>query len=214
MRNRKKIFVLALASVLLCSGALVGAVYGKEATELKRQLNLPKLCNCDPSISLPSDPVTMIVYQPGSNSYFDTHLLDVPSGYDVTIGCYLGCCAQEGLTIPRGVPHLVKLYSSYDPDMPQAFEDEDWDKINYIVNNKRGDRMDVQEAIWYFINDRPTRNSISVAMIQEADRYGEGFCPSPGDVMVIILDSGRDLNPVVQGIIIEVPIPLLEYVDS
>jgi PKD repeat protein len=68
--------------------------------------------------------------------------------------------------------------------------------------------MDVQEAIWYFINERSTSRTLSLEMIEEANDSGIGFCPSSGEIMLIILDGGRDINPAVQGIVIEVTVPI------
>jgi len=145
-----------------------------------------------PLLNLPEEPVTIVAYE-GTISYLSIVLSDVPPGYDVRNGIYLGWCVRENISISTGVEYTVTLYSSYDPDMPDYLKDDDWDMVNYILNHKQGSVMDVQEAIWYFVDGGSIPSgSAGQAMVNEALMYGEGFVPGPGQVIAVICDSGEE----------------------
>lgn len=142
------------------------------------------------TVNLPMDPVTMTVYD-GTLSYFETVLSDVPSGYDVTNGMYVGWCVDRRYTIPRDpTSHLVMLYASCDPDsLPEDIKYEAWDMVNYILNHMQGMMMDIQDAIWYFVNmvnGYPVSTPAAQAMVNDAMANGVGFVPGPCEVMAII----------------------------
>ncbi|HID31008.1 MAG TPA: T9SS type A sorting domain-containing protein [Desulfobacterales bacterium] len=170
-----------------------------------------------PSVKLPTDPVTIQVGRFGS-SLWRTILSDVPPGYDVINGEYLGWCMNKDASIEAGTSYTVTLYSSYDPSMPSYLFDEDWDKINYILNHKQGSFEDIQTAIWHFFNELDLDNDLPVnfggrwfpkdihtvqAIVDDANQYGAGFVPRPGQVMAVICDAGPD----VQYISIEIIVP-------
>ncbi|KAA0000417.1 MAG: DUF11 domain-containing protein [Thermoplasmata archaeon] len=145
-----------------------------------------------PEIELPPTPVTMVVINPGVQgpSYFDTTLSNVPEGYYVTNGSYVGWCVDLGNSIEKNHPHQATLYSSYDPYLaakcPSA-EDDDWDMVNYILNHKQGTWEDVQDAIWWYIGGggMPS-NPDAQAMVWDAYYNGEGFVPVPGEIMAVV----------------------------
>ena len=166
--------------------------------------------DCNPKINIPPDYITMVA-EDGKNSHFDTYLSNVPLGYNISSGRYPGWCVQRSVMMDRGVFHTVVLYSSYDPEMPESFQDEDWDKVNYLLNNKQGNTTDIQESIWYFIGDNPPSSDLAEQMILDAEANGTGFCPKPGDKIAILIDNGEDLNHSIQRTIIEVTIPTGEY---
>ena len=120
-----KIGVIIITSILFLSGMLIVT-----AEEI-------------PCINLPENPVTLIA-EDGTQSYFDIYLSGISAGYDITNGMYLGWCVDRGTSMPRGDSHEVMLYCSYDPEMPLSFQDDDWDKVNHILNNKQGDKDDIQ----------------------------------------------------------------------
>lgn len=140
--------------------------------------------DCSPVENLPSG-VTLTAYHPGSSSYFDSIISDVPLVYDIMNGAYKGWCVQLGLYIPLETPHAVDLYSSCDDlGMPDSFQNENWSKINYVLNHNNGNRMDIQTVIWYYTNGDfdpfdgyNTSDPDVQVMIDEADTYGEDFCP-------------------------------------
>jgi len=159
--------------------------------------------NCK-SLKLPSSSVTMVVQHWGANSYFDVTLSDVPFGYDIANGDYLGWCVDENNSISSGVEYSVDLWCSYDPLMP--WPDDDWDMVNYIINHKHPDatKTDIQEAIWYFVDggDDPSTD-IGQSMVENATNFGEGFMPSIGEWCAILCDAGEGI----QKTFIEVLVP-------
>jgi len=192
----KKILTVFITCIFISSG-----MYVISATDTY---------NCDPPISIPPDYVTMVA-EDGKNSHFDTYLSNVPAGYNISSGKYPGWCIQRNVMMDRGVFHTVVLYSSYDPEMPESFKDDDWDKVNYLLNNKQGNTTDIQDAIWYFIGDNHYSSNLTEQMILEAETKGEGFCPKAGEVIAILVDNGDGLNHSIQRTIIEVKIPTGEY---
>jgi len=150
-------------------------------------------------------------------------LSNVDPGFDITNGMYTGWCADVDSTINRGVEYDVMLYSSYDtPNIPA----EEWDMIDYILNNKQGTGSDIQDAIWYFINDRAYRPSppwavpsppwavsaTAQAIVTDALSNGAGYEPGEGDILAIVCvpvnEFGEPID--VQVVIIELTIPPLD----
>ena len=141
----------------------------------------------DGALNLPSTIVDIEVSD-GTQSYFDTLLSEVPSGYDVTNATYLGWCVDSRTTMSRSpATHEVRLFSSIDP--PAELADQKWDMVNYILNHKRGVIADVQQAIWYFIifdgNYTPTR-SVAWEIVNETLQNGEGYIPVEGQTVAVI----------------------------
>jgi len=185
----KKILTFGIVSIFILSGMYVVSETGKS--------------DCNPGISLPTEYITMVA-EYGTDSYFNFYLSNVPPGYDVSDGLYPGWCVQRDFMMDQGVLLTVILYSSYDPDMPLYFQDEDWDKVNYILNNKQGGRMDIQDAIWYFIGDKPYSSYWTEQMVLDANENGEGFCPGPGEIMAVLIDNDGNLIYNVQRSILEI----------
>lgn len=126
----------------------------------------------------------------GTNSWFDLSLKDIPKGYDITNGIYLGWCMQKSMKMTRGVNHTVRLYSSYDPQMPLSYQSENWSKINYVLNHKHGDRDSIQRVIWYYtsLEDYPSDPDAQV-MIADADQNGITFVPHNGEVLAVLVEG-------------------------
>lgn len=138
-------------------------------------------------LSLPSASVYIEVFN-GTQSYFSTNLIGVPSGFDVTNATYFGWCV-DSRTIMAGSPdkHEVRLFSTCDP--PEELTNQRWDMVNYILNHKQGKVMDVQQAIWYFVNMvgnyTPTRTA-AWAIVNDTLANGEGFVPDQGQTIGVI----------------------------
>jgi len=165
----------------------------------------------DCELNLPPSPVTMVV-QDGTISYFDTTLSNVPSGYDVANGVYLGWCIDTHVTIERGTGFSVMLYSSCDP--PAGLDPDivpyEWDKVNYILNNKpsTATKDDIQQAIWNYVDlYGPYTATLpgALAIIADAEAEGGGFVPGSGEVVAVICYP--DDPEVAQVTIIELTIP-------
>ncbi|UCH32350.1 MAG: hypothetical protein JSV05_02940 [Candidatus Bathyarchaeota archaeon] len=138
-------------------------------------------------LNLPQIPVTIEVSD-GTESTFITELSNVPMGYDVTNGTYLGWCVDVSAEMARSpATHTVILYSSSNP--PGELINEKWDLLNYILNHKQGTAEDIQQAIWYFIqmdgSYTPTR-SMAWTIINDTVTHGNGFIPQFGQIMAVI----------------------------
>ncbi len=149
-----------------------------------------------PDVTLPTVPVTMDLEHNWPVSWWLIILSDVPSGYDVTNGNYVGWCADPDTFIDKDLTHTVMLYSSYDTALPAHFQNNEWDKVNYILNHKIGDPtnyFNIQCAIWYLLGygDRGL-SATGWAMVNDAILNGEGFVPSSGEIIAIIADPGID----------------------
>jgi hypothetical protein len=140
-----------------------------------------------PSIHLPAGPVTMIATD-GDLSYFDIELSDVPSNLDVGNGLYQGWCAALGVVMPRSKELTVQLYNSYDPMLPSVIYEENWYKINYILNHRNGaTQNDMQTAFWHLLCDYPYASLTSSAKAL-VDTAQDGFIPQPGEMIAILAE--------------------------
>ncbi len=138
-------------------------------------------------LSLPLTPVSIEVSD-GTGSHFIVELSNVPSGYDVVNGTYLGWCVDVRAEMARSpATHAVMLYSSGNP--PGELVNEKWDLVNYILNHKQGSAEDIQQAIWYFVhmdgNYTPT-SAVAWTIIDDALANGDGFVPEFGQVIAVI----------------------------
>jgi len=162
-------------------------------------------------LNLPSTSVTIEVWN-GTESYYETLLSDVPSGYGVTNRTYLGWCVDRRCVMPRSpVTHQVTLFSSCNP--PSDLAGQKWDLVSYILNYKQGVVEDVQQALWYFVNlvgNYSPSSPTAWIMINDANLNGEGFVPETGQVVAVICYT---TDPKTQIIIIEVdnPPPIPEF---
>ena len=70
--------------------------------------------------------------------------------------------------------------------------------VNYVLNNKHpmAEDVSIQEAISYFVGTEvPPFSAWAQLMIDDALANGEGFYPSPGEIIGVILDAGPDVQP-------------------
>jgi len=157
-----------------------------------------------PSINLPpAGTVDATYYNPGPVSYWSITLSNVPSGYDVTNGYYVGWCCDETYVIYNGATLSgVTLYSSYDPSQPWEGGSAGWNKVNYIINHKQGTADDVQAAIWHYIDDgyMPTTQA-GINMVNAADA-NPGFVPTSGQLLAVVVYLAGS-----QSTFIEVTVP-------
>lgn len=164
------------------------------------------------SPSLPTNSVTIEIVNLTYHEYpFSIDLSDVGSGFDVSNKSYVGWCVDAQHNSDRGVKHAFMLYSSYDVDAPLPAEE--WDMINYILNNKLGTGADVQAAIWYFVNARNyywptsgfTPSTETETMVANALAEGEGYTPSEGDYFAVVAIPTE--NELLQKMVIETVVP-------
>jgi hypothetical protein len=170
-------------------------------------------------LNLPSAPV-IIEVDNSTVSYFNTTLSDVPLGYDVTNGTYLGWCIDPSTHMERSpATHEVTLYSSLNP--LGTLTTENWTMVNYILNHKQGGPWDIQQAIWHFADiggnyTPPSNNTMAWAMINDALANGTGFVPTMGQITAVICYPETVLpgSPSVQVSIIEVVTPVIPEFPS
>ena len=156
-----------------------------------------------PTIRLPTTLVTMnAVY--GANSYFDLTLSDIPLGFDIINGTYHGWCVQETIKMTQHVNHTVLLYSCYDPSLPVEYHNNHWDKINYLLNHKQGTSNSIQQAIWYYTDNKDcSADPDASAMISNAEQHGAGFIPTTGELLAVPIQG----VPVIQLTFLETTLP-------
>lgn len=143
----------------------------------------------------------------GSNSTIDVTLADVPDvapPYDVTNGGYPGWCIEDNHQpdLPDGSPVLLLDSTDSDPLQcgPGDFPGVPWDQVNYLLNHKQGANGDVlatvediQAAMWIVAGtDDPSAPTFPetpevTALVADAQLFGLGFIPGPGDLAAVIL---------------------------
>ncbi|MDH7506311.1 MAG: PKD domain-containing protein [Candidatus Thermoplasmatota archaeon] len=164
-----------------------------------------------PSLNLPPKTCDIKMRaEDGVNSWFNIYLLNVPSGYDVVDGLYPGWCAQKDIQMNGKVNHSICLYSSYDPNLPESYKSENWSKINYVLNHKKGDKNSIQKVIWFYISleGYPKDDPDAKAMIADADNNSD-FVPQPGQIIAIITERRETAEPTepIQRCFFELTIP-------
>jgi hypothetical protein len=162
-------------------------------------------------VNLPEFPVTLRVYNPypyNWPSYFLSEISgigpegtgDVDGPYNVWDGNWLGWCVNLSNPIYEDVYYTVYLYSSYDPNMPDECKDPDWPYVNWIINNKGGaDLVQIQMAIWYFIDGGYSGNDpVILGLIDGALNNPEGinYVPNVGEWVAVIcwIDADHQIS--------------------
>jgi hypothetical protein len=144
---------------------------------------------------------------PGSNgNYFDIQLSDVPAGYDISNGTWTGWCADSRVFITPGTLYDTNVYCIEDPSMPAYMnDDEQWDKVNYVINryrdgaydtqlssNTTADWKEIQAAIWNLTDADPNYQGYFTAasqdIIDDAQSNGDGFCPGDNEIPIVVID--------------------------
>lgn len=155
--------------------------------------------------NLPATPVQLTVVDgTSSTSYFISTLSGVPVGFDVHNGVYPGWCTDMDRYMARSVSHNVILYSSLSP--PAALSGINWSAINYILNHKQGEMIDIQHAIWWFTDSYTPWDPDTIEMINGANTH-PGYVPTTGEVLAVICLPQRALGEAVQDSIIELIVP-------
>jgi len=192
--NSKMSSVIGLIVIVTVSLILVGHV---DAT--------------DCGLNLPSTPVTIEVWN-GTESYYETLLSNVPSGYDVTNRTYLGWCVDRRCVMPRSpATHQVTLFSSC--NSPSDLAGQKWDMVNYILNHRQGVAEDVQQALWFFVNlvgNYSPSSPTAWIMVNDANLNGEGFVPETGQVIAVICYT-TDSKTQITIIEVDNPPPIPEF---
>ncbi|RNI15977.1 VPXXXP-CTERM sorting domain-containing protein [Methanohalophilus sp. RSK] len=160
---------------------------------------------------------------PGSNgNYFDLQLSDVPAGYDISNGTWTGWCADSRVFITPEILYDTNIYCSENSSMPDyTNDDEQWDKVNYVINRYRDGAYDsqfssttnnwkeVQAAIWNLTDTNPNYQgyftTASQYIINDAHANGTEFCPGDNEIAIVVIDPyGSDPDDHKQLLFIEV----------
>jgi hypothetical protein len=150
-------------------------------------------------VTLPTGWVRMRGYYPNAPySYWNIELGNVPTGYDVWNGYWNGWCAERYVYMYPGVWYDVRLWSTCNPNLPERCQNDGWDNVNYVLNHKHANAtyVDVEEAIWYLLgNDpNPPTDPEALWMVEQATLYGDGWRPSPGDWIAVIMESADNVQ--------------------
>lgn len=178
--------------------------YQSSENVLKKQTKAkPTASNITPfQVKLPSYPVAAAHHwMDGTTSEYNLGLSGISQGYSIQDGFYPGWCTEDNYQENAG---QVKLYSSYDPNLPddiKYYRDPSipkgqtgklvpWDKLNFLLNHKQGSVQEVGAAIFVLLWGEsahfPTTTMVQ-AMLKDAEANGKGFIPRSGQFMAIVL---------------------------
>ncbi|HEX9744960.1 MAG TPA: hypothetical protein VGB30_05985 [bacterium] len=152
-----------------------------------------EICEYDLNLTLP-ETVCVIHTYPAPDSYWGIELYDVEDGYSVSDGNYLGWCCENTVTLSPGNRCDVEIFSSYEDDLPNMYGEDDWNRINYILNHKPDGAtiMEIQKAIWHYTDGLVPDNPTTQAIVDDADANGGDYEPGVGDVIAVILFIGEN----------------------
>ncbi len=149
-------------------------------------------------VNLPQNPVTMQVQYPGSQSYFDTQLKNISSGFDVLNRSYIDWCVAKNIYINPNQDYAnTRLYSIYNMSMPSSLWHDNWSKVNYILNHKVQNipYWQIQYAIWYLLDFGDAGlTSVGWSMVENASLYGDSYSPTYFDIIGVIADAGLNIQ--------------------
>ena len=151
-----------------------------------------------PSPKIPDSQVEMFI-RDGTDTRFELFFLDVRYGYDlVDFEIYKAWCLAENRPIRRNAIHKVRLYNCYAPYLPAEFNGMGWNRINYVINHKKGSKEDIQQAIWHFAgSEKQTTFSVEAAqLIEEANLKGKDYKPAEGEFLAVICKPDDKKQPV------------------
>lgn len=149
-------------------------------------------------LNVPQNPVSIRLQYPGSQSYFDTQLTNISSGFDIVNGSYIDWCVAKNIYIhPNQDYSNTHLYSIYNTSMPSALWHENWSKVGYILNHKAQNvsYWQIQYAIWYLLDFGDANlTSAGWSMVENASLYGESYAPTYFDIIGVIADAGLNIQ--------------------
>jgi hypothetical protein len=180
------------------------------------------------------------ILDPSNVSYFDT-TIDMPeNGFVIGDGTFPGWCLDLEGEVKQNDKFPANLYSTLDPpsypagEITRDISEEEWNGVNWILNNKVGTWLDVQAAIWKhlegsyppdfpfgeFENEggcpgkggaEPFTLHVDTMVTGAQSDEGKNFKPVPGDLVGIIVvplyDGTCEPDPTKQLNMIEVEFP-------
>lgn len=162
--------------------------------------------------------VTAVYNQLGAQSYWNVYITNGYGSSDLPTGSTkLGWCVDSHNGTSPGT-YTFPVYSSLTLPLPSGLPaylyTVNWNKVNYILNNKaigNNNLQAIQAAIWHYDGGIPTDTATYGswftsadynATIAAADANGGSFIPGPGQKYSVML-----YIPGTQCIMIEVPVP-------
>ncbi len=144
---------------------------------------------CKEPIFSPTATVYVKAVYPSGDCYWEVTFNDLEYDTDYLKEGWtlLGWCFEKDDTMSAGTKN-VNLYSTYGDDIPDDdnWDELEWDRINWIINHKGSyTTTQIQEAIWFILGEGGANNQLA----QDAAAYGDGFHPSAGQMMAIIIDT-------------------------
>jgi len=161
-------------------------------------------------LRIPTERVTTHFHgsYPGTNTPYPFTLSSVQPGYDIwnSPPDYPSFCLDQYVYISAGVPYSARLWSSYDPSLPNYLKYVPgttnimpWPKLNWLLNYMIELRglpipqtyfLQLQHVFWHWRGCYPTLSAAELALEQLADAH-PSFYPMPGQYMAIL----QDINP-------------------
>jgi hypothetical protein len=136
---------------------------------------------------------------PTYGTYFDLTILNTDLA-----GTYADWCIDTDLQISPGTTYTANVYSTYGENYyPTNLEfPGNFDKLNYLINNYAvggtcgGNTLswkEIQTAIWHFMEDSTPPNvganpTSVTCIVDDVEQNGEGFVPTCGEKIAIILE--------------------------
>jgi len=167
------------------------------------------------SAALPFAPVNAVISRNAPVSYYG---VDITSGVDPELPVadgYTGWCTDTHTILLLGTNNGFTAYSSLNPaSFPASLPTADWNKINYILNNKAADWRVTQAAMWHYNGDAgvpyPEHDTVVGydhaaydAYVAQVDEFGANFRPlCGGQIYGVIL-----YKPGTQVVVVERPTP-------
>jgi hypothetical protein len=159
-------------------------------------------------LHLPSGPLTATsipsVHVVGTNTvtqtFFTVTFSGLPSGLAVTNQSYMGWCPDffgDFSQNNNATPYT--LYSSLSNSLPANAMSPNWDKVNWVLNNKptggQAPTWVVQQVIWRLLSGAyapaaagfPLLQPATDTLYNQAITQGAGFVPSPGQTIGVLM---------------------------
>ncbi|HYE29840.1 MAG TPA: hypothetical protein VEH27_00290 [Methylomirabilota bacterium] len=157
-------------------------------------------------ITVPTAQINFKAHSALPNSTFEIELQNVPPGYSISNGKFVGWCIEEDDALMTGVFWPATLHSV--GNAPDGWKGYDWRRVNYILNHTfNGTAEDVQKAIWHFVGASSTQplvlTATAQAIVTEALNNADCYTPEPGDVAGVII---KPVDVTQQTVLLAVPL--------
>ncbi len=137
------------------------------------------------------------------NGYLEVAISSPASTGSLPIGTYAGWCvsSQDYDTVAQATAFTPT--STFNKSAV-------WNEVNYILNNKQGYVLDVQEAIWIVMGahtDQTATTTAQTLATAAQSLAGQNFVPAPGQIVGVLLTPPTAESSSWQSIIVEVTNP-------